>query len=183
MKPSPSRLICGAPNRFVPSIALWQHFIGPSQHFQSQQRLSSTATEVAQGVASSNNGIVPSQEASTLSQLESEIGQPSSEWKVRRPTTARGNWYPNKRDASIAKNKRQKVIAHDESLSASVRLLAAARAASDAGKDYEGVVVQPIADPVGVLEENLPWSLPKVEMTMSGLDRYSATPLETGLER
>jgi non-canonical poly(A) RNA polymerase PAPD5/7 len=183
MKPSPNRLICRAPNRFVPSIALWQHFFGPIQHIQYQQRFSSTATEAAQDGASSENGIVPPQDASAPSQLQAEIGQAPSEWKIRRPTTVRGNWHSHKKDASIAKNNRQRVAAHTDSLSASQQLLAATTAAFNAAEDYEGVVVQPIAPLASVKEGHLPWCLSEEEMTMSGMDRYSTVSPKTGPKR
>tara|TARA_R110002003_G_scaffold104_42_gene8574 strand:+ start:12964 stop:13515 length:552 start_codon:yes stop_codon:yes gene_type:complete len=183
MKLSLNRLICHAPNRFVPSIALWQHFLGPDQHIQYQQRFSSTATEAAQDGASSENGTVPPQETSALPQLQAEIGQAPSELKIRRLMTARGNWHPSKKEASIAEKNRQQVAAHTDGLSASQQLLAAATAAFDAAEDYVGVVVQPIPPSVSVGEEHLPWCLSKEERAMSGMDRYSTVSLKTGPKR
>jgi non-canonical poly(A) RNA polymerase PAPD5/7 len=157
MQPSRTRLICRAHNRFTPSIALWQHFVGPSrpppqQQQQQQQRQSSSAAEPVQHGANNNT--------STTS-------------LIRRPTTAKGTFYANKVDASKAKNRAKTHYNRQATLTQADKLLAATRAAFDAAEDYTGVVVQSKVPEQSVKESALPWCAQSdEERKLNGMDRY-----------
>ncbi|KAF2027911.1 hypothetical protein EK21DRAFT_102237 [Setomelanomma holmii] len=180
MKPSHTRLICRAPNRFTPSIALWQHFIGPQQHIPSQPRFSSTVSEAVQDSTSSDN-TVPGPGDSGPLQEEAETrnvltqNKPSNNAKsvIRKTTTVKGIWHPDKRDASISKNIDTKHAARQASVEAAEQLLTAAKTAFDEGKDYKGVVVQPMLNATTVKESKLPWCLAPEERTILGIDRLA----------
>ncbi|KAH7081710.1 hypothetical protein BKA63DRAFT_404886 [Paraphoma chrysanthemicola] len=173
MKPSPNRLICRAPNRFTPSIVLWQHFVGPNHHTLYQQRFSSHVTEAVQNAAGTEHAAVSPLEASGLSQLKAESGQEPGPFTIRRTRTGKGEWHNSKRDVTISKNIADKNATQHDRLSASEQLLAVARAAFDASEDYKGLVVQPMVHPASFRESNLPWCLPAHERTMSGIDRLA----------
>ncbi|KAH7091088.1 hypothetical protein FB567DRAFT_264407 [Paraphoma chrysanthemicola] len=173
MKPFPNRLICRAPNRFTPSIVLWQHFVGPNHHTLYHQRLSSHVTEAVQNAAGIDHATVSPQETSGLSQLKAESGQEQGSWSIRRTTTGKGEWRKNKRDVTISRNIAAKKSAQQDRQTASEKLLADARAAFDAAEDYKGVVVEPMVHPASFRESSLPWCLPTHERTMSGIDRLA----------
>jgi non-canonical poly(A) RNA polymerase PAPD5/7 len=166
MKPSRTRLTCRAHNRFSPSIVLWQHFVGPGRPLLSSQRPSSTAAEPTQDGAV-NNAQLEAQNTPTGPEQHGE-----SSLKIRRLTTARGTWHPSKVETSIARNLQHVYATRQSSMNAPERLLATARAAFAEGRDYDGVVVQPMQHPTSVNERALPWSLAEIERgTMAGFDR------------
>jgi non-canonical poly(A) RNA polymerase PAPD5/7 len=86
-------------------------------------------------------------------------------------TTDRGTWHPSKVEASIARNLQYVYATRQSSMNEPEKLLAAARAAFEDGRDYEGVVVQPMQHPTPVKESALPWSLAEEERTIAGMDR------------
>ncbi|KAH9861870.1 hypothetical protein J1614_011623, partial [Plenodomus biglobosus] len=194
MQPSRTRLTCRAHNRFTPSIALWQHFIAPSQ----QLRRSSSAPAATQDDAGSSPQPPNSDESSQagLGQLEAALGctvppkkgkqKDESRPLVRRVTTPiptrQGAWQVNKRMASIVKNSRALWERRHESLKGPERLLARARRAANASEDYEGIIVAPMVDPKPVKESSLPWfqsraereALPAMDRLVLEMDRFRA---------
>jgi non-canonical poly(A) RNA polymerase PAPD5/7 len=176
MKPTHTRLTCRAHNRFSPSIALWQHFVGVDQPFLSQQRPSSNVASAVQHRASKDAGNSDPQVATAVVR-PAEGGAPTIRKPVRgglniiKKYTRKGEWHTNKADASIAKNVRQQHATRQAESNASEKLLAVAREAYDAAEDYEGVVVEPMVHPTPVKEDNLPWSLPLQERGIPGIER------------
>ncbi|EMD66692.1 hypothetical protein COCSADRAFT_84996 [Bipolaris sorokiniana ND90Pr] len=176
MQHSRAHLICRAHNRFTPTIALWEHFVGP--HLP--QRFSSTATAPAQHVL--DNGptttevVANVQEDNGAQQSETEaqqtIEKPSagSAPHVRKMTTVKGRWLPEKAQVSIAKNKVAKHTRQEESLTGPEKLLATAREAFAQSKEYKGVVVQPMVSTIAIKESSLPWCLDKTARDKSAMD-------------
>ncbi|KAF1945634.1 hypothetical protein EJ02DRAFT_34877 [Clathrospora elynae] len=155
MQPSQTRLICRAHNRFTPSIALWQHFVGPSRPHPHQRRLASAATE---------------QSEVEIARAEKPVEQPPL--RIIKVTTAKGEWHPSKAEASIVKNARLQYHSRQASLTEPERLLATARAAYKVAEDYEGVAVKPMVNSTPVKESTLPWCLKPEELTISRINRY-----------
>jgi non-canonical poly(A) RNA polymerase PAPD5/7 len=95
--------------------------------------------------------------------------------KIRRTrvSNSKGTWHENKTEAAVHKNLQVKQEANLESQTAPDKLLAIARAAYDAGKDYAGVVVQPMKSATPGREISLPWCLQANERTMPGIDRLA----------
>ncbi|EUC37969.1 hypothetical protein COCCADRAFT_84098 [Bipolaris zeicola 26-R-13] len=176
MQHSRARLICRAHNRFTPSIVLWEHFVGP--HLL--QRFSSTATGPTQHVL--DNGATTSevvanpqddngaQQSDTEAQQTTEKPSAGPAPHVRRMTTVKGRWLPDKAQVSIAKNKAAKSARQEESLTGSEKLLATAREAFAQSKEYTGVVVQPMVSTIAIKESSLPWCLDKTARDSSAMD-------------
>jgi non-canonical poly(A) RNA polymerase PAPD5/7 len=178
MKPSHSRLTCRAANRFSPSIALWQHFIGCNLPSPTQQRRASIASAAVQDAANEDSRVELSLEASRSVKSEDEAALEGKHGRrdppaltIRRKKTTKGTWHASKVEASIAKNKQDQHAARQASLYAPRTLLAKTATAFAASKDYTGVVVEPMESPTPVRESSLPWCLKEEERTMAGIDR------------
>lgn len=187
MKPVHARLTCRAHNRFSPSIALWQYFVGPERPLLSQRRYSSNVAEAVQKCASkdANQSDSPASDGIALqeAQLDGETGpgvirklaQPQV--RIRKKSTAKGTWHADKVDASIARNIRNKHATRQASKNAPDRLLAIAKAAFEASEDYIGETMDAMEHPEPIKESQLPWCLPMSEKTMWGSDRYVEIPV------
>ncbi|KAF2631421.1 hypothetical protein BU25DRAFT_407073 [Macroventuria anomochaeta] len=152
-----SRPICRAHNTFSPSIALWQHFVAPNQHFPQRQLKSSFTTEVTQSRDDENvnsNGEdlaaqlkAASERTAVFKKVRTEKGNYSLNWKL----------YPKYRDNGEQKERTSLGKPRGRRQQDAERLLIKAYNAYDAAQDYEGVVVQPIQTGVPVRESNFPW--------------------------
>lgn len=196
MRPTRSRLVCRAHNRFTPSIALWQHFVTPERPSRTSQRLASSATDaVENGVQTVSPETAGYHEPSGLDELEAELKRdhelrsnttgiittrltPTTRFtRVRKPKSIKEtNWKPNKVDASIAKNKARMMDAREASVAANERLLSTAKAAFEKAQDYEGVVVMPMTTSQPVKESALPWCVENDGSTMTGVQRFDTNP-------
>jgi non-canonical poly(A) RNA polymerase PAPD5/7 len=189
MKPTHTRLTCRAHNRFSPSIALWQYFVGPDRPFLSQQRHSLNVPRAVQTGASKDNDQLQSPASADLprsdAQVEKDSGTPDSgkvvkpQLKIRRKRTGKGIWHENKVDASIAKNIKTHHVIRQATMDA---LLAEARVAFKASEDYIGRAVEPKMHPTYVKESQLPWTLSASKSTMQGIDRSEAIHLVITLQ-
>jgi non-canonical poly(A) RNA polymerase PAPD5/7 len=166
MKPPRTRLTCRAHNRYSPSIALWEHFFGTTNRpLPCHQRLASTIAEITQDGTEGDAQFEPD---NALEEHDQHIAPAP---QIRRMTTVKGTWRPSKVDASIARNLQYVYATRQSSMNDVEELLAAARAAFQDGRDYEGAVVQSIQHPTPVKESALPWSLPKEDMNIGGIER------------
>jgi non-canonical poly(A) RNA polymerase PAPD5/7 len=178
MKPTHSRLTCRAHNRFSPSIALWQHFVGPDRPCLSQQRHSSNVPKAVQSGATKDADHSQSPALAGTprleAQVEGEIGTLNSgklvkpQLKIRRKHTDKGIWHENKVDASIAKKLKTQHVTRQDTIDT---LLAEARAKFKNSEDYIGGTLEPRVHPTPVNESQLPWSLHASERSMQGIDR------------
>jgi non-canonical poly(A) RNA polymerase PAPD5/7 len=157
MKSPHALLKCHAHNRFSPSIALWQHFVGLALPSPTQQRLSSNAAASVQDDADHR--------------LRDEVGKRQHGAEIRRIKTEKGTWWEKKAEASTAHNRMRQLAIRQASSDASGKLLARTRAAFAASEDYIGVVVEPMEGPIPIAEKHLPWCVAKGEWTMAGMDR------------
>lgn len=184
MQPSRIRLKCRAPNRFTPSLALWQHFVASSPCFyQQQHHLSSVADRPQQ--ASTNSAVGSTDFAERLgtvhSDVDSVIDEPrhaspknSPPVKIRSVKVDKGEWIANKLEASIAKNIRLRQEWRRASLAEPGRLLAVAKTAYNAAEDYEGVIVRPMLHTQPMKEKQLPWCQPHDQQEGGSFERYFA---------
>jgi non-canonical poly(A) RNA polymerase PAPD5/7 len=189
MKPTHTRLTCRSHNRFSPSLALWQYFVGPDRPFLSQQRHSSNVAKAVQNGASKDAGQSKSSASAGLPQLDAHVagenGTPQSskivktQLKIRRLRTEKGTWHENKVDASIARNIRDQNAMRQARLEAP---MAEAKAAFKAFEDYIGRAVEPREHLTSVKESQLPWSLTASERTMQSIDRSEIIPMVTTLQ-
>jgi non-canonical poly(A) RNA polymerase PAPD5/7 len=166
MKPTHTRLTCRAHNRFSPSIALWEHFFGSTHRsLPSHQRAASTAAESTRDGANRD----AQWKADNAPKGNNQNGAPVP--LIRRMTTVKGTWHPTKVEASIARNLQYVYATRQSSMNEVEELLAAARAAFLDGRDYEGAVVQSMQHPTPVRESALPWSLPREDGNIAGMER------------
>lgn len=155
------RPICRAYNTFSPSIALWQHFVAPSQHLP-QRLLKSSFTSEATRSRDDENGI-PGEDREGDSAAKAEAAPVTA--VIQKVRTGSGAFalnpelYPKyrNREKKVAQmpRKRHEGTKHRDNQT----LLAKAYDAFDSAKDYEGVVVEPIQTRATVAERELPWVL------------------------
>jgi hypothetical protein len=86
-------------------------------------------------------------------------------------TTLKGTWHPSKVEASIARNLQYVYATRQSSMNEVEELLATARSAFQDGRDYDGAVVQSMQHPTPIRESALPWSLPREDMNIMGMER------------
>ncbi|KAH7409981.1 hypothetical protein DE146DRAFT_674804 [Phaeosphaeria sp. MPI-PUGE-AT-0046c] len=147
-----SRLTCRAHNRFSPSLFLWQHFGVIERPLPHHHRLVSTAANATSGE--------PNQECDDTSPPEAGGAVPKNHGdhakhpvRIHKPKTSKGQiMLPDKKSASIRKNKARGQEIQNTSLEATKQLLLYGTSG-----DYVGVVVEPMnAD--GTLRKILyPW--------------------------
>ncbi|KAH8724499.1 hypothetical protein GQ44DRAFT_708785 [Phaeosphaeriaceae sp. PMI808] len=179
MKPSHSRLTCRAHNRFSPSTALWQYFVGAHRSFlHHRQHLSTTTTQApTDGTSEQLHPARPKNETD-LTQLDTDASREEArrtepKVKISKVRTSKSPSYHSRIQASVVKNVQNLYDQRKISLKPPESLLARAREAFEAHQDYDGVVVQPIVNAVAIKESNLPWCLFKDERTMAGMDRLA----------
>jgi non-canonical poly(A) RNA polymerase PAPD5/7 len=166
MKPPRTRLTCRAHNRFSPSIALWEHFSGSTyRSLPPTQRLASTAAEGPRDGTNRDTRL----KAEDAPKGNSQNDAPAP--LIRRMTTLKGTWHPSKVEASIARNLQYVYATRQSSMNKVEELLATARSAFQDGRDYDGAVVQSMQHPTLVRESALPWSLPREDMNIVGMER------------
>jgi non-canonical poly(A) RNA polymerase PAPD5/7 len=166
MKPPRTRLTCRAHNRFSPSIALWEHFFGSTYRpSPSPRRLASTAAESTRDEPNRDAQL----KADNAQRGNSQNDAPAP--LIRRMTTLKGTWHPSKVEASIARNLQYVYATRQSSMNEVEELLATARSAFQDGRDYDGAVVQSMQHPTLVRESALPWSLPREDMSIMGMER------------
>ncbi|EOA84736.1 uncharacterized protein SETTUDRAFT_163578 [Exserohilum turcica Et28A] len=96
-------------------------------------------------------------------------------------TTVKGNFVAEKKDATIARNKKIKKARIEAMRIASDELLAKARAAFENSQEYEGVVVEPMLSYESCDAASLPWCLkeqarevPPMDVLNEEIDRFYA---------
>lgn len=153
-----SRPICRAHNTFSPSVALWQHFVAPNQHFPQRQLKSAFATEAAQ---SRDDETANSNEDSPNAEL---ADAPPKTLVLKKVRTEKGNYEINKALYPKYRNKgqlpKQMSLGSKEPLTRAQNaemLFKKAQEAYDSAQDYEGVTVLPVEHGRPIKESTLPW--------------------------
>ncbi|KAF1916113.1 hypothetical protein BDU57DRAFT_516011 [Ampelomyces quisqualis] len=159
MKPPHPLLKCHAHNRFSPSIALWQHFVGLDWPCSTQHRLVATAAAPVQDDADRP--------------VNEQVGNGPQRVNITRKKTDKGTWFATKAEASIAHNKVRQITMRQARAKAPETLLASTKQAFAAHQDYTGVVVEPMEDPTPIAERFLPWCVAEKDRTMAGMDRLA----------
>ena len=171
MQPLRAHLICRAPNRFNPSIALWDHFVAHSPPNFHHPRFSSTATEATQDDPSTNS---PTAEEVAVNSEEAN-GNPQSNKansapKIRKIENVRSEPHPV--PVPSEKTKQLLYASRQSSQTPSEKLLADARAAFQDSREYKGVIAKPAIAPQPIKESSLPWSLRRKQKDMPGIDVF-----------
>ncbi|KAJ4992234.1 hypothetical protein SVAN01_02253 [Stagonosporopsis vannaccii] len=149
------RPICRARNTFSPSIALWQHFIAPSQRVLQRPPTSSFTAEATQG--RDDGGF-------SLRREESRADKPS---KIR--------WVDHKgsnRPRHLRLQDDQRYTYRGEVGQDVLKLLAKTYEAYESEQDYKGVVVRPVSSP-RVKDSAYPWVVPDWQKIQSGEERLN----------
>jgi|SRR5690242_17564272 len=155
------RPICRARNTFSPSIALWQHFIAPSQRLLQRPSTSSLTTEAAQSC--DDGRVSPNREEPRVNRVRRITS--SDRWgpdNTKRSQPAGLHGKGQKRSANPGFRGE---VGQDVS-----KLLAKAYEAYDLAQDYQGVVVQPVSTP-RVKDDTYPWVIPDWRNMQSGEER------------
>ncbi|KAL1595157.1 hypothetical protein SLS60_009845 [Paraconiothyrium brasiliense] len=180
MKLQHARPVCRAPNRFSPSVLLYQHFIFP-YNAAHQQRLSSSAPAPEAAEDGSPKSFPENQGAVTA---EAEYKSPARP-KIRLYEVSGIGKRQMRMD--LAHNMQSRKIDHqklggkkgDLAWRAHVlenrleALLLNARLAVDEGKEYKGALVRPLQSPVFVPEQKYPWAAKSSRANIDAMSRLN----------
>ncbi|KAL1794160.1 hypothetical protein ACET3X_007581 [Alternaria dauci] len=159
MQRSCTGLVCRAHDRFNPSIALWQHFVQANPSKPRDRRQLSTATPAAQDAATTNG-----KHAGSKAETEEPAKEPTATLlRLRKMTTTKGGWKPNKGKASSVENIKLRKEVVKASRKEREKMLADTIDAFGKSKDYKGVVVEPMVGETAIKESALPWCVKKKE--------------------